>query len=326
MVAALEAYVYGEAYELEDRETAGFVLYVAMARFRAGDAARITQEPSLDCGEQDDGYAESEAHRGKTIRGRKRLRLSLPSVAFSKGVLLPWAGTWLEVRKKLGLDAATDGALRMARGAGGHLVARVPATTTEIGSDIRRILRHCGNADLEGITSHSCKATLLSWAAKAGMKLEDRRLLGGHAKPGQKSPLEKSRDALAGPLERMRHVLGEIRTGSFRLDQQRARRWVHGHGLERRSDGDGVKARGEEEQESQGRASRSESSDSSSAGTSSSGSSSTVSSDESNADVEALAALEEIAPQDGQHQGPRGFRCYAQYSESRPAPHREGPG
>ena len=215
LVAALEAYVYGEAHELEDRETAGFVLYVTMARIRAGDAARITQEPSLDCGEQDDGYAEAEAHRGKTIRGRKRIRLSLPIVAFSKGVLLPWAGTWLEVRKKLGLDAATDGALRMARGAGGHWVARVPATATEIGSDFRRILRQCGmeDDDLEGITSHSCKATLLSWAAKAGMKLEDRRLLRGHAKPGQKVPLEYSRDALAGPLERMRHVLGEIRAG-----------------------------------------------------------------------------------------------------------------
>ena len=123
LVAALEAYVYGEAHVLEDRETAGFVIYVTMARIRAGDAARTTQEPSLDCGEQDDGYAEAEAHKGKTIRGRKLIRLSLPIVAFSKGVLLPWAGTWLAVRKRLGLNAASDGALRMARGAGGHLVA-----------------------------------------------------------------------------------------------------------------------------------------------------------------------------------------------------------
>ena len=42
------------------------------------------------------------------------------------------------------------------------------------------------DAELEGITSHSWKTTPLGWAAKAGMKLEDRRLLGGHAKPGQK--------------------------------------------------------------------------------------------------------------------------------------------
>ena len=146
LVAALEAYVNGEAHVLEDRETAGFVLYVTMARIRARDAARMAQEPSLDCGEQDDRYAEAEC------------------------VLLPWAGTWLAVRKRLGLNAASNGALRMARGAGGHLVARVPATATEIGDDLKRILRQCDMeaADLEGITSHSCKATLLSFELQQG--------------------------------------------------------------------------------------------------------------------------------------------------------------
>ena len=105
LVAALEAYVYGEGHVLEDRETEGFVLYVTMGRIRAGDAARMAQEPSLDCGEQDDGYAETEAYKGKTIRGRKLIRLSLPIVAFSKCVLLSWAGTWLAVRQRLGLYA-----------------------------------------------------------------------------------------------------------------------------------------------------------------------------------------------------------------------------
>ena len=224
-------------------------------------------------------------------------------------MLLPWAGTWLEVRKKLGLDAATDGALRMARGAGGHWVARVPATATEIGSDLRRILRQCGmeDADFEGITSHSCKATLLSWAAKAGMNLEDRRLLGGHAKPGQKVTLEYSRDALAGPLERMRHVLGEIRTGGFRPDQRRASRWAPCHGLDKRPDEDVVKAQEEGEHELQEQASGNEASGSSSSGSSPSGSSSTISSEESNADVEALAALEEIAPKMVNIKVPEGF-------------------
>ena len=49
-------------------------------------------------------------------------------------------------------------------------------------------------------SSHSSKATMLSWPAKSGAKMEGRRLLGGHAKPGQKVLLEYSRDALAGPL------------------------------------------------------------------------------------------------------------------------------
>ena len=52
------------------------------------------------------------------------------------------------------------------------------------------------------LTIHSAMATLLSWAAKAGLSLGDRRSLGMHAKPGDLSALEYSRDALAGPLER----------------------------------------------------------------------------------------------------------------------------
>eukprot|EP00972_Heterocapsa_arctica_P078118 11521972-Heterocapsa_arctica.AAC.1 len=42
-------------------------------------------------------------------------------------------------------------------------------------------------------TSHSCKATALSWAAKAGLRPGSSRLLGGHAKPKDLSMLEYSR-------------------------------------------------------------------------------------------------------------------------------------
>ena len=42
--------------------------------------------------------------------------------------------------------------------------------------------------------SHSLKATLLSWSAKAGMPMAARRILGGHAKAGDKAVAEYSRD------------------------------------------------------------------------------------------------------------------------------------
>ena len=61
-----------------------------------------------------------------------------------------------------------------------------------------------------GFTSHSCKATILSWLSKASVRLEDRRLLGGHAKPGERVSLEYSRDALAGPLLTLERVVRAV--------------------------------------------------------------------------------------------------------------------
>ena len=47
-----------------------------------------------------------------------------------------------------------------------------------------------------------------------------------HAKPGGRSALEYSRDALAGPLERLKAVLVSVREGRFVPDATRSGRWV----------------------------------------------------------------------------------------------------
>ena len=74
--------------------------HVTMARIGARDTARMAQQPSLGRGEQDDRYAEAE------------------------GAHLQCAGAWLAVCKRLRLNPVSDGALRMARCAGRHRVAR----------------------------------------------------------------------------------------------------------------------------------------------------------------------------------------------------------
>ena len=64
-----------------------------------------------------------------------------------------------------------------------------------------------GTESPNSYSTRSARATLLSWAAKAGLPIETRRLLGGHADPNAKSALEYSRDALAGPLNELRRVV-----------------------------------------------------------------------------------------------------------------------
>ena len=74
--------------------------------------------------------------------------------------------------------------------------------------------------------AHSAKATLLSWAAKFSMHVEDRRLLGGHTDPNTKSALEFSRDALAGPLRSLEAMLVQVRLEKCKPDETRSGRWV----------------------------------------------------------------------------------------------------
>ena len=83
---------------------------------------------------------------------------------------------------------------------------------------------------LPGLSSHSAMATVLSWLAKAGLKLEDRRLQCGHAKPGRQFPLEYSRDAMPGPFGP--HVQGSAIRGFFLLENVRSTRWAHGASLD----------------------------------------------------------------------------------------------
>ena len=53
----------------------------------------------------------------------------------------------------------------------------------------KRLLKSGGCPDelVLRLSAHSTKATLLSWAAKAGLSNDTRRALGGHAKPKDRS-------------------------------------------------------------------------------------------------------------------------------------------
>ena len=74
--------------------------------------------------------------------------------------------------------------------------------------------------------SHSCKTFWLAVAAKHGsFSGFDRRVLGHHAKPGDTSIAEYSRDLLATPLRKLEMVRQEIVRGTFRPDETRSGRF-----------------------------------------------------------------------------------------------------
>ena len=212
---------------------AGFLVFCIHSRSRCSDGARISIEPSLDESPNDDpecSFVEAVTTGDKVKTGNTpaKSKLQLPVVGLSRGVSnLPWAEAWLKLRSDQGFEASKDECLMTEPFANGTFgVARLgPGQATEW---LRHLLASLGfdPTTLTNVGSHSCKATLLSVAAKAGMPRDYRRTLGGHALPGDASVDVYSRDTLAAPLLSLGQLLTKVRDGHFLPDSSRSGRWV----------------------------------------------------------------------------------------------------
>ena len=79
-----------------------------------------------------------------------------------------------------------------------------------------------GEFDLESLTAHGCKASLLSMMSKYGMSEHDRAILGYHMRKNQRTSIAVySRDQQSAPLRRMEKML-DIRRGNFLPDAFRS--------------------------------------------------------------------------------------------------------
>ncbi len=214
------------AGSLADRIFSGFLAFTIHARLRFLDAARISVEPRL-VGDEADGYIESHCSVHKGSNSKRARGLVLPAVGHATGLTgEAWAAEWLRLRRDAGMNAAADQCLMRAPLADGTFASSRIATADGI-TWMREVLADAGVSLEEAAAygTHSCKATLLSWAAKAGLEKSDRRLLGGHAAQKDRSVLEYSRDALSSPLHKLGLLLDRIALGDFVPDAARSGRW-----------------------------------------------------------------------------------------------------
>jgi len=196
---ALEVFLCGSGPDFGAKERAGAVLMLVHGRLRSSDLARGTSEPSVDVdSENEHGYIEVVLEQTKTGFGRKRRRLGFPAAALTYGVSgLDWGSAWLKTRAALGRRASQAEALVPAVVKDGVVAAGHPIGSDGMTFALREALVAAGvdRQEAQVYTSHSCKATALSWAAKAGLPIKDRRLLGGHSKSTERTALEYSRRA-----------------------------------------------------------------------------------------------------------------------------------
>ena len=220
-VSAVETFTL-DSQELFKVVVAGFILFCLYASSRWSDAARAT---GLIVDSSTNGLIllETGTKHYKT-KAKDRKDAVLPLIALGNGLEQPaWGPRWVKVRNQLGLDKAQ--CLMPAVTSAGTFLDR-PMTAAEGTLWLREILHVQGvPGNLELYSSHSLKATALSWTAKScTMSYEERLTQGHHCSPKHGMALLYSRDALAEILTKVARVVRAIQRGDFAPDLPRAER------------------------------------------------------------------------------------------------------
>ena len=227
-VEQVEAFENG-VFELEsevDRIHSGNACVLIHFRGRFSDLYYCSSEPKLDEPPGKEGYIEAAVSDTKVTRRDKR-RMCLPLVGHSRGLLgRAWGREYLRLRAKHGLDA-TNGPLMVAVKADGTFTSsRLRSHEAVVWWREILLKLGCPIRPLQLFGSHSFKATLLSWLAKAGVPLSTRAILGYHASGSGETAILYSRDAVAGPLRSLHKLLMHVRAKRFDPDCTRSGRWL----------------------------------------------------------------------------------------------------
>ena len=225
-VRQLHAVTPDNAVDIQQRALAAHLLLMIYSRSRTSDLAHV-HEILHDVSSAEDpkdkpGFIQISTRYHKSARSVEKKNMLLPILASSTGVTADdWLATWLRIRKKAGLPVAGQigGAVQPAPDVNrkGFWMARPLGC-----SEITMLIRHFLKVDDRSVTSHSLKATTLSWAAKAEVPREQRRLLGRHSSSLQDSDSCYSRDLGFAPVKALQRVLLLIQQGEFFPDENRA--------------------------------------------------------------------------------------------------------
>ncbi|CAE8638790.1 unnamed protein product [Polarella glacialis] len=225
MVFALELVTVSTASPVNSVE-AGLACLCVLGRLHVSDAGRIKfidQEPLHDQGVLVGGFLEAAAVSTKIAKSKEKKTTFLPIVVPMFGFSgFNWWQAFVDARRSLGMTelvSATEGQFCAILAEGVPLLPRrmqdgtwsaQPAKADEVTAMLLRLLASvgCEAAALKEVASHSMKATLLSMAAKYGVDLRTRQLLGYHVVKGEESALNYGRDNLGAPVHELEKLLG----------------------------------------------------------------------------------------------------------------------
>ena len=214
MVLRLHAILRNTSEGIFDRLAAGLMLMCVYGRCRCSDL-RFVQEICLDVTGRH-GFIEAMTEHHKTANREKR-RL-LPIVAPAFGITDEnWAEQFLTLRNEV-LGKFTLGPFLPAPLSEDTFSVR-HIESDEFTSLLRYLLRDI--PDIESLTSHSCKETVLAWMAKFGADKPTLYFLGRHVGTITSSDIY-ARGMQSRPLRKLAMALNAIRTGTFAPDETRS--------------------------------------------------------------------------------------------------------
>ena len=193
-----------------DRLGAGCVLVCTYGRARWSDLRYIHHVEVESCR---NGCLVLYTDEHKTSSVGQKKDQYLPLVIPCDGVTSEdWLRIFLELYETAGLNIRKVplGPLLPAPKAGGGFCAR-PLLTPEASRWLKELLK--GTTNWDTFRSHSMKATLLHWCARAGLDKEVRSVLGHHCSAVSGSEVVYSRQLQARPIRKLQMLLRLVRIG-----------------------------------------------------------------------------------------------------------------
>ena len=202
----------------QDRFLIGGLLFTLFSRSRWSDHKHL-DFLVFDLDERREGFIEAQTFHHKTRNTRKASKRAMPLVCPAVSLAgVDWIGAWFRAGLNLGFEweARPLGALVLAPCETGLTKRRCTS------SEATRLLRDLLDLDdASGVSSHTLKATTLTWCGKRGLSEAECLLLGHHV-TGSKSRAVYSRELLSAPLRAYTALIREICDGDFRPDASRS--------------------------------------------------------------------------------------------------------
>ena len=197
------------------RALAGYCCFLLYGRLRVSDGGRVkdlVDTTTIGADGLESGFLEGRALATKTGTTKEKKTTFSPVVISVESLTgTSWWRNLLAARAELGMAPFPSVLAEDCEFLPLLSSMDDPSHRALVGSDeisgFLALLFNCAGfprQSYRNMASHSLKATMLSWCAKAGSPLSDRQLLGYHVVSGQYSALNYGRDNLSGPMESLR--------------------------------------------------------------------------------------------------------------------------
>jgi hypothetical protein len=220
VVRALEEYALHAENRVDSMFT-NFILFCIFSSCRIGDAAKIRE---VEFSRYHDIFlVEAATSEAKNTNTMERRRMLLPFTAIGWGLHLnPWCIKWEMQLKAMQPETIMPAFSEVS---GQFLKRRI--ATAEANLWLREVLVRSGLTPVQAAkySTHSCKATIPTWAGKfGGFSMDERRMLTHHMDANALMPLSYSRDNLTALHSRVFRMLTAIRNFEFNPDDSNAAR------------------------------------------------------------------------------------------------------